>query len=38
VVERRNERRVVFTDDLCRRLAEITQQDTNHGVVIGQEV
>lgn len=38
VVERRNERRVVFTDDLCRRLAEITQQDTNHDVVIGQEV
>jgi hypothetical protein len=38
VVERRNERRVVFTDDLCQRLGEITQQDTNHDVVIGQEV
>lgn len=37
VVDRRGERRVVFTEELCRRLEAVRQdhQEDNHGVVTG---
>ena len=36
VVERRGQRRVVFTEALCRRLRRLTtRRDSNHGVVTG---
>jgi uncharacterized coiled-coil protein SlyX len=40
VIERRGERRIVFTEELCHRLKELSQdeREANHDVVMEQEV